>query len=165
MKKLIGCLLSAVILAVLLVPSTVVQAASVKTMEASGTNGVLTVSGTTSEDSLAVAILVYDEAGTSLVYIETVGVSDAHTYSSSISLKNGTYVVKAGDYDGSSDLISKTVTITESTVTSNPTTTAVTTETKTSVAPKTEDSQLLYLWVLIMTISGMGMIYIKKQKG
>jgi hypothetical protein len=148
------------------------MAASVTTMDADGSNGKLTISGTTTEDCLAVAILVYDEAGINLVYIETTGVENS-AYKSTINLANGTYTVKAGDYDGENELITKKVTVTGSettpaTDTESPavTTTATTTATTAGLtAPKTEDSKMIWVWMFIMSVSGLSVIAVEKRRG
>ena len=167
-----GLVLSILLIAMLLLPSSIVMAASVTTMDADGSNGKLTISGTTTEDCLAVAILVYDEAGTNLVYIETTGVENS-AYKSTINLANGTYTVKAGDYDGENELITKKVTVTGSettpaTDTESPavTTTATTTATTAGLtAPKTEDSKMIWVWMFIMSVSGLSVIAVEKRRG
>ena len=167
-----GLVLSILLIAMLLLPSSIVMAASVTTMDADGSNGKLTISGTTTEDCLAVAILVYDEAGTNLVYIETTGVENS-AYKSTIHLANGTYTVKAGDYDGENELITKKVTVTGSettpaTDTESPavTTTATTTATTAGLtAPKTEDSKMIWVWMFIMSVSGLSVIAVEKRRG
>ena len=167
-----GLVLSILLIAMLLLPSSIVMAASVTTMDADGSNGKLTISGTTTEDCLAVAILVYDEAGTNLVYIETTGVENS-AYKSTIHLANGTYTVKAGDYDGENELITKKVTVTgsETTPAANTespvvTTTATTTATTAGLtAPKTEDSKMIWVWMFIMSVSGLSVIAVEKRRG
>lgn len=166
-----GLVLSILLIAMLLLPSSVVMAASVTTMDADGSNGKLTINGTTTEDCLAVAILVYDEAGTNLVYIETTGVENS-AYKSTINLANGTYTVKAGDYDGENELITKKVTVTgsETTPAANTESPAVTTTANTATtagltAPKTEDSKMIWVWMFMMSVSGLSVIAVEKRRG
>lgn len=170
-----GLVLSILLIAMLLLPSSIVMAASVTTMDADGSNGKLTISGTTTEDCLAVAILVYDEAGINLVYIETTGVENS-AYKSTINLANGTYTVKAGDYDGENGLITKKVTVTgsettpaadtESPAVTTTATTATTTATTAGLtAPKTEDSKMIWVWMFIMSVSGLSVIAVEKRRG
>lgn len=74
---------------------------SVLTLSASYSSGKVNVSGTTSENVLAVAILLYDTDGTTLLRMETFGVNDqSFAAQISISLSSGTYTVKAADYNG-----------------------------------------------------------------
>ncbi|MDD4296779.1 MAG: S-layer homology domain-containing protein, partial [Ruminiclostridium sp.] len=70
-------------------------------------NGGVSVSGTASSDILAVALLLYDTDGTTLLRMETVGVTlgdneNAFTGTISIPLSSGTYTIKAANYEGGS---------------------------------------------------------------
>lgn len=74
---------------------------SILSLSASYSQGKVYVAGTTSEEVLAVAIMIFDKDGTTLLRMETFGVSD-ESFSADINivLSSGTYTVKAADYDG-----------------------------------------------------------------
>lgn len=89
------------LLAFILIPKQTTWAApgtEVETVAASGTNGSMTVSGSSQDGVYAVAILVYDSTDT-LVAMTTCAASN-NVYSTTISVPNGTYTVKAANYDG-----------------------------------------------------------------
>lgn len=89
------------LLAFILIPKQTIWAAAgteVETVVASGTNGSMTVSGSAQDSVYAVAILVYDSTDT-LVAMTTCAASN-NAYSTAISVPNGTYTVKAANYDG-----------------------------------------------------------------
>lgn len=82
--------------------STVAFAGTVSTVNVVEDDGVVTVSGTASADTLACAVLVYDATGANLVNMETCEVEDNNTFSYTLTtkLEAGTYVIKIADYDG-----------------------------------------------------------------
>ncbi|MBQ8992364.1 hypothetical protein IJ090_02960 [Candidatus Saccharibacteria bacterium] len=75
-------------------------AKDIKTLNAAIKNDTISISGTAEAGTLAVAILVYDEAGSELLAMETASVSDENLYYAEIGLTDGTYLVKVADYDG-----------------------------------------------------------------
>ncbi|MBQ9017311.1 hypothetical protein IJ103_03685 [Candidatus Saccharibacteria bacterium] len=75
-------------------------AKDIKTLNAEIADGTISISGTAEAGTLAVAILVYDEAGSELLAMETASVSDENLYYAEISLADGTYLGKVADYDG-----------------------------------------------------------------
>lgn len=78
-----------------------VETRQVTVLEAVYASGQITVSGQTTPDVLAVAVMVYDRDGTTLLRLETFGVADgAFSAVIVLSLSSGTYTVKAADYDG-----------------------------------------------------------------
>ena len=73
----------------------------VKTINASITNNKISVDGTVNNGVLAVAIMVYEEDGTTLVTMETTSVDSNDKYSDTIDVTAGKkYIVKAANYDG-----------------------------------------------------------------
>jgi hypothetical protein len=78
-----------------------VETRQVTVLEAAYGSGQITVSGQTTPDVLAVAVMVYDRDGTTLLRLETFGVADgAFSAVIALSLSSGTYTVKAADYAG-----------------------------------------------------------------
>lgn len=74
---------------------------NVKTINASITNDKISVEGTVDNGVLAVAIMVYEEDGTTLVTMETTSVDSNDKYSDTIDVTAGKkYIVKAANYDG-----------------------------------------------------------------
>lgn len=72
---------------------------AILTVQASYSSGVVTVNGTTSPGTLAVALGIYDDA--TLLRLETTGVSEGtFTANITISLSDGTYTLRAADYEG-----------------------------------------------------------------
>ena len=108
-------------------------------------SGKINVAGTTESGCSAVAIMVYKEDGTTLVTMKTTGVNDDNTFTDSIDIKNGNYVVKVADYDGG-EFSTETVTI------------------KTN--PNTGDN--IYTYVIVLGISLVlatcGIVYFVKKK-
>lgn len=101
MKKIMIKLLPVMTLILVLALSRVnVFAGSVLTVSATQEDGAITVSGTTEAGMQAVAIMVYDKAGTTLITMETAAVSDSNAYSHAIAIEEGDYVIKVADYDG-----------------------------------------------------------------
>lgn len=104
MKKLNKYLLI-IVLSLFIIPivSVNVNAATlnVKTINASITNNKISVDGTVNNGVLAVAIMVYEEDGTTLVTMETTSVDSNDKYSDTIDVTAGKkYIVKAANYDG-----------------------------------------------------------------
>ena len=71
----------------------------VLTLNATEENGIISVNGTTEAGALAVAISIYDEAGTTRLKVETTAVIDGK-YSHDIAIEEGTYKICVADYDG-----------------------------------------------------------------
>lgn len=102
MKKL-NTFLFTIALFVFVFPFISVQAASlnVKTIQASITDNKISVSGTVDNGVLAVAILVYEEDGTTLVTMKTTSVDSNDKYSDIIEVTSGKkYIVKSANYAG-----------------------------------------------------------------
>lgn len=92
-----------IILSLFIIPIVSVNAATldVKTINASITDNKISVDGTVDNGVLAVAILVYEEDGTTLVKMQTTSVDSNDKYSDTIQVTAGKkYIVKAANYDG-----------------------------------------------------------------
>ena len=97
MKKVISSIVVFVLAMVFIVPG--INAKEIKSLDLKEEkSGVVTVSGTTEEDMLAVAIIVYDK-DSKLVTMQTTSVLD-NKYSDTVKLSTGKYTVKVADYDG-----------------------------------------------------------------
>ncbi|MBR3135136.1 hypothetical protein IKG54_01030 [Candidatus Saccharibacteria bacterium] len=99
-----------------LAPANLASAGSINTIVADGndTTGVISVSGEAGAGVVAVAIAVYAEDGTTVLAMHTTSVASDNTYQDTFTMTNsGTYIVKAADYNGSTDTFATdTVTIT-----------------------------------------------------
>lgn len=169
MKKSFKLIISTLLLAIMvLVPFANVDAAgnsNIKTIDASISNGTISVSGTTEDGVLAVAIMVYDSTETNLITMQTTSVGSDNSYSDTISIESGNYVVKVADYDGG-EYVTKTVkeTITEQEneqqeVNEN---TAANSGATTS-NPKTGDNIIFYIAIFVIAVLGI-IITIKINK-
>lgn len=85
---------------ILCIQKQTVFAANIVTVSATGNSTSATVSGTAENGVTAVAIMVYDSTGTNLVIMESVSVSDNHTFNDTINLASGSYLIKVADYEG-----------------------------------------------------------------
>ena len=85
---------------ILCIQKQTVFAANIVTVSATGHSTSATVSGTAENGVTAVAIMVYDSTGTNLVIMESVSVSDNHTFNDTINLASGSYLIKVADYEG-----------------------------------------------------------------
>lgn len=102
MKKLSKYLL-AIMLSLFIIPFVNVHAASpdIQTIDASISGNTISVEGTVENGVLAVAILVYEKDGTTLVTMATTSVDSNNEYSDTIDVTAGKkYIVKAANYDG-----------------------------------------------------------------
>lgn len=68
--------------------------------------------GTVDSETLAVSLMIYDQSGDNLVSIASAAVDDKNEYSIEMQLPNGTYLVKAADYNGGK-FLEKTVTVSD----------------------------------------------------
>lgn len=101
-NRLITILMHTVIMVnIICTPVFVIAGSTITSLSASYSAGRVSVNGTTSDDVLAVAVMLYDTNGTTLLRMETFGVSDQiFSAEISISLSSGTYTVKVADYIG-----------------------------------------------------------------
>lgn len=95
----------------LILPGYAADELGVLSLTAEYSNGSVSISGTVSSDILAVALLLYDTDGTTLLRMETVGVilgNNENTFSGTIltPLTYGTYTVKAANYEGGNFTVS-----------------------------------------------------------
>lgn len=137
MKKILTILFAGLI-SILIFPFNV-NAKSISTLDVKNNNNKLTVSGTTENGVLAVAVMVY--LGEDLSHMETCSSIDSK-FSCELSktFDKGNYTVKVADYDGG-NYISKNITI----------------DNKLSDNPKTLDNILFYIGLGIISI--LGIIY------
>ena len=168
MKKLISLIivLVAIVLS-MIIPTKNVYAANKKitALDVSKLNGKVVVSGTAESGTLAVAIAVYDEAGEKLITMETTAVNSSNEFVDSISLEEGSYLIKVADYDGGA-FAEKTYTveITEEEKAEN-TIAEEDTETEGSKNnPKTGDDIAVYTTLLIATTMGIIAIALEKAR-
>lgn len=105
MKKILSILFIGLI-SILIVPFNV-DAKSISTLDVTNNNNKLTVSGTTENGVLAVAVLVYSEGN--LTHMETCA-NNNNKYSCELSktFETGNYTVKVADYNGG-EYISKDI--------------------------------------------------------
>jgi hypothetical protein len=91
----------AIIFSATLCPAVFAAENTVSGLTASYSVGKVSVSGTTSQDVHAVAVMLYDTDGTSLLRMESFAISE-QSFSADIyiTLNYGTYTVKAADYAG-----------------------------------------------------------------
>jgi len=109
-KKISIAFLIVTLIFSMIVPTKNVYAKGIETLEVSGKNEKIAVSGNTQEGVLAVAISVFDENETKLLTTETTSVNDNNKFEYSINMQEGKYTVKVADYDGG-EYISKKVTV------------------------------------------------------
>lgn len=167
MKKLSKYLL-VIMLSLFIIPLVNVNATSlnVKTINASISDNKISVDGTVDNGVLAVAIMVYDEAGTNLLKMQTTAVGVDDSFKDTINIKNGTYVVKAANYDGGT-YITKTVAPATNTTETKDTTTDTkdtTTETAKKVSTGDEAHTALYASICALSIVGVGLLVLTKKR-
>lgn len=188
MKKFSKYLLI-IILSLFIIPivSVDVNAATldVKTINASITNNKISVDGTVDNGVLAVAIMVYEEDGTTLVTMKTTSVDSNDKYSDTIDVTAGKkYIVKAANYDGGEYITKKVTeetkkedekpdtntitdnTITDTNATAEENTTNETNTTNTTASnPKTGDNIILFAIIFILALTGLvGTVIINKKR-
>lgn len=143
MKKILIILFIGLV-SIMFIPD--VNARSISTLDVINNNNKLTVSGTTENGVLAVAVLVY--SGTDLTHMETCS-NNNNKYSCELSktFEKGNYTVKVADYDGG-DYISRNISIG---ITEN--------------NPKTSDNIMASIIVGSVCLIGIAgsLIYLKKK--
>lgn len=107
MKRFIALVLALVISAFTFAPK--VSAYEVLSVSATAADGSAIVTGTTEDEMLAVAISVYKASDSSLVTVETTGVTSG-AFSYVLYLDDGDYIISVADYDGGV-AVTKNVTI------------------------------------------------------
>lgn len=128
-----------------------VSAKSIPTINVTNNNNKLTVSGTTENGVLAVAIMVY--SGNDIYHMETCSSND-NKFSCELSktFAIGDYIVKVADYDGGT-YISKNISV------KGDTSVSVKDET-----PKTGTIEYIGITTLIITISVLGISILKRKE-
>ncbi len=104
-RILIFILMLVLIFSFTILPGFALNTQGILSLVANYSNGSVSVSGTASSDILAIALLLYDTDDTTLLRMETTGVSlgnDHNEFSGTIQipLSVGTYTVKAANYEG-----------------------------------------------------------------
>ncbi len=151
--KLFKKILPILVFTFVLVLPTVAFAADgkVDSLQAKSDDGKLTVTGKASGDVLSVAVLVYDESGKNLIDVGSTVVNDDKTFTRVVALPNGTYTVKAADYDGGdfTQALAKEESPTDDTIPDK--------------TPGTADYSNPYLWITVfgvaVAVSGGAFVY------
>lgn len=132
-KRLLNIVLIGLI-SIIILPFAV-NAAEISTLNVAETSNEITVSGTTEDGILAIAVVVY--SGEDLIHMETCSVNNkAYSCKLNKTFANGSYRVKVADYDGG-EYITKDVTITA---------------TETDTNPKTFDKITIYVGLGLLSI-------------
>lgn len=139
-------------------------AANITTVNVSGENNKITVSGSCDAGVLACAVLVYDSTGTTLIDMETCAVdAGSYQYTLANTFAEGTYEVRVADYNGGS-YVSKSAAVTGTAAATPPTTNtpstvapaSSTTATTASTAPKTSDNSIFGVLFAIVGVVALG---------
>ena len=180
MKRLSKYLL-VIMLSLFIIPiiSVNVNAATldVKTINASITNNKISVDGTVDNGVLAVAIMIYEEDGTTLVTMETTSVDSNDKYSDTIDVVTAgkKYIVKAANYDGGTYVTaevdgtvndSNNNTNNENSNNSNNNTTNTETSNKVdnTTNPKTGDNIIIFSIIFVIALTGILVTFIINKK-
>lgn len=160
MKKLSQYILS-IMLSLFIIPFGNVHAESldVQTINASITDNKISVDGTVDNGVLAVAIMVYEEDGTTLVKMETTSVDSNDKYSDTIVVTAGKkYIVKAANYNGGTYVTTEVETPTPST---NKPTPSVD---KPTPSAQTGDNSHFVAYSAIMIMAATGYVFLNKKE-
>lgn len=160
MKKLSQYILS-IMLSLFIIPFGNVHAESldVQTINASITDNKISVDGTVDNGVLAVAIMVYEEDGTTLVKMETTSVDSNDKYSDTIVVTAGKkYIVKAANYNGGTYVTTEVETPTPST---NKPTPSVD---KPTPSAQTGDNSHFVVYSAIMIMAATGYVFLNKKE-
>lgn len=164
MKKINRKIISILTLVMMLmIPVMNVSAANISKLSTEVEDKKLTVYGTAEDGVVAAAILVYDEAGTNLLQMETVSVSDDHKFTNTFSIPNGTYTVKVADYDGG-EFLSEKVTVKSVGVSIKDVDTNKTADGEEKKSPKTSDTSMMIYIVLIAGLSICGITSYRRRE-
>lgn len=120
----------------------------VKTINASITDNIISVDGTVDSGVLAVAIMVYEEDGTTLAAMKTTSVDSNDKYSDTIEVTSGKkYVVKSANYDGGTYVTAEVDGRISSADNSN--------SNSNENNPKTNDGTMIWPMIVLLVISGI----------
>ncbi|MBQ9391674.1 MAG: hypothetical protein IJU02_05740 [Lachnospiraceae bacterium] len=142
MKRIIRRIVPILVMAMILALPMVSFAANgrVTDLESKSQNGIVTINGKSSE-ALSVAIFVYDESGQNLLDVGSAVVNDDKTFTRTITLPDGKYLVKVADYEGGD--FAQTITTTSASSSNGTDPVAV-------KSSKTDDMNNPYLWIGII---------------
>ena len=169
MKRLSKYLL-VIMLSLFIIPIVSVNATTldVKTINALITDNQISVNGTVDNGVLAVAIMIYEEDGTTLVTMETTSVDSNDKYSDTIDVVTAgkKYIVKVANYDGGTYVTaevdgtvndSNNNTNNENSNNSNNNTTNTETSNKVdnTTNPKTGDNIIIFSIIFVIALTGI----------
>ena len=167
MKKLSQYILS-IMLSLFIIPFGNVHAESldVQTINASITDNKISVDGTVDNGVLAVAIMVYEEDGTTLVKMETTSVDSNDKYSDTIVVTAGKkYIVKAANYNGGTYVTTEVETPTPSTNKPTPSVDKPTPSVdKPTPSAQTGDNSHFVAYSAIMIMAATGYVFLNKKE-
>ena len=167
MKKLSQYILS-IMLSLFIIPFGNVHAESldVQTINASITDNKISVDGTVDNGVLAVAIMVYEEDGTTLVKMETTSVDSNDKYSDTIVVTAGKkYIVKAANYNGGTYVTTEVETPTPSTNKPTPSVDKPTPSVdKPTPSAQTGDNSHFVVYSAIMIMAATGYVFLNKKE-
>lgn len=178
MKKILRISASLLLMALIACASFLTCfAGAVNTLNTTEKDGKVLFNGTVDSETLAVSLMVYDKSGENLVNLATAAVDDKNEYNIEMQLSEGTYVVKAADYNGGK-FLEKTVTVgdTENNVvndtedlkqneptddksenTDNLTDNKTENKEETPIIPQTGDNSNISLWIYLLFASVIGL--------
>ena len=175
MKKILRASVSLLLMALIACASFLTCfAGAVNTLTTTEKDGKVLFNGTVDSETLAVSLMVYDQSGENLVSIASAAVDGNNEYNIEMQLPEGTYVVKAADYNGGK-FLEKTVTVGgESDNTQNKGDTSKPTDNKTEntdnltdnktekneetpKSPQTGDDSNIFLWTSLLFASVIGL--------
>ena len=137
MKKILNVFVLSLLVVVVLSVPTYAANAKVTALNASASGSTINVSGSVESTMVAAAISVYDEAGTTLVALKTTPITDANTFSDSVTVSSaGIYTVRVADYDGGAYSETKVKVATATTTAAAP---------STAKAPKTAENPIFWV--------------------
>ena len=151
-KKIVPILVLTLVLALPIV--SFAANGKVDSLQAKSEGGNVTVTGKATDGVLSVAVFVYDESGSNLLDVGSAVVNNDKTFTRTVALSDGTYLVKVADYDGG-DFTSA---LTNKSANSNGSDTPVTVK-----SSKTDDANNPYLWIAVfgaaLVVSGGTFVY------
>lgn len=159
MKKYAKLVIAFVVCTAFLLCPTIVNAKSILTLTASASGSKISVSGTAETGTLAGVVTVYDQAGTTMLDMESFPVNADSSFSFTLdaSFSNGTYLVKVADYDGGA-FAETNVVVSDSSngsVPGNSMTAAP--NNGNSKIPKTGDARHVVIWEVVFAVDVLAM--------
>lgn len=158
MKKFIKVFATLVLMvSVIAMTNFVSLCGNVISLSTSSGSGSISVSGSVETGVLAVSIFVYDSTGATLIAADNVAVSASNTFSGSFTVSDGTYIVKAADYNGG--------TFATSSVTVGTPTQSDSSNNLPNRAPKTSDNMPLLPVAAVLLIGVSAVVYGRVKNG